>query len=93
MCEARFTVALDLDLELEDDSNELSPNASATFDGHAEEAFSLAIQAWHEMRARFDAIDAKKLSPESRDAYARLVSRIGMWSDAKCFGEPIESDE
>jgi hypothetical protein len=87
-------VALDLDLELEDDSNELAPHAStATFDGHAEEAFSLAVQAWHEMRARFDAIDPKKLSPESREAYARLLSRVGIWSDAKCFGEPIDADE
>jgi hypothetical protein len=90
--EARFNVALDLDLELDDDSNELAPHAAA-FDGRAEEAFSVAVQAWHTMRAHFDAIDTAKLSPESRDAYARLLSRVGMWSDAKSFGEPIESEE
>jgi hypothetical protein len=55
-------------------------------DESAEEALERACAAWHTARARLEAVDAAHLSPASRDAYYRMLTRIGLWVDARAFG-------
>ena len=84
-------MALDLSLQDDGDSDDVMLPATPV-DGNAEDALVAAVQSWHAMRAQFEVLDPTKLSRKSRDAYEHLVARIGLWSDARAFGEPIEAD-
>ncbi len=81
-----------LDLSLHDDESDEPTLPPAEFDSAAEDALATAAQAWVAMRAGFDAIDRTRLSPASRETYARMLVRIGLWADARSFGEPIEDE-
>ena len=52
-------------------------------DESAEEALERAALAWQTARARFDTVDPSQLSPAGREAYYRLLVKIGLWADAR----------
>ena len=52
-------------------------------DESAEDALERAIAAWGAARSRFATVDPAKLSTAGRLAYYRVLSRIGLWSDAR----------
>lgn len=63
-------------------------------DDDAEEALESALGAWRTARTRLDAIDPARLSRLSRETYFRLLTRIGLWSDARmCGAHATDTDE
>jgi hypothetical protein len=58
-----------------------------------ESGLESALAAWQLARLRLERLDPRALDPEQRDAYYRLVARIGLWADARTWGDRSEVDD
>lgn len=78
-------VAVNLDL-----TETLLPHDEST-----EDAFERALAAWRVARARLETVDPSQLCETTREEYYRVLTRIGLWADARMGrtgDEPSETD-
>jgi len=71
---------------------------SAPHEQAAEDTLEHAMLAWRTARAQIAAVAPDKLPREAQAAYYRMLTRIGLWVDARVAGADergaeLESDE